>query len=179
MDFSFPESFQSYIFVSGVFSFLVGLCTFVTKGSSISRWPTVTGKTFGSLHAATTVLAQHAVAAAVTRTSRLNPRSDVCSLLQVQGDAIQLESANTSPKALLPGRCASWKQTKGIMVNNSPFLFLFHDISVLATHLKSDFFSISGHPFSHCKSSSQILKDQGSISKQLILFNQHFRIKIL
>lgn len=161
MDFSFPESLQSCIFVSGVFIFLVGLCTFVAEGSSISRWPTVTGKTFGSLHTAATVLAERAVAAAVTRTSCLNPRSDVCSLLQVQGDAIQLESADTSPKALLPGRCASWKQTNGTVVNNSPFLFLFHNISV--SHLNPVFFSISGHPFSHCKSSSQILKDQGRI----------------
>lgn len=88
------------------------VCTSVAEGSRICRWATVTGKAVGSLHTASLVLAECAVAAAVAWTPCLNPRSDLCSLLQVQSDTVQLQRANTTPKSLLPGCCASWRHTK-------------------------------------------------------------------
>lgn len=64
------------------------VCTSLTEGSRISRWATVTRKAAGSLHTAALVLAECAVAAAVAGTTGLDPWGDLCSLLQVQGDAI-------------------------------------------------------------------------------------------
>lgn len=81
------------------------LCTSVAEGSYVSRQAAVAGEAVGSLHTATLVLAEGAVAAAVAWTSRPNPGGDVGSLLQVQRDAVQLQRADTTPKALLSGRC--------------------------------------------------------------------------
>lgn len=84
------------------------LCTFVAKRSSVSGWAAVAGEAGGSLHTATLILAQRAIAATMTWASCLNPRGDLCSLLQVQSDAIQLQRADATSKALLPWSCASW-----------------------------------------------------------------------
>lgn len=79
--------------------------TSLTEGSRISRWATVTGKAVGSLHTASLVLAECAVAAAVTWTTSLDPWGDLCSLLQVQGDTVQPQRANAAVETLLPGCC--------------------------------------------------------------------------
>lgn len=94
--------FTSYNKVYSVF-------TCMAENSSVCWQPTVTVKATGSLHTAALVLAERAIAAAVTRAAGSNPGCDFCPLLQVQGDAVQLQRADTSTKALLPGRCASWK----------------------------------------------------------------------
>ena len=82
-------------------------CTCVTEDSSEGRQSTVTVEAAGSLHTAALVLAERAVAAAVTWAAGSNPWRDLRPLLQVQGDTVQLQRANTAPKSLLPGRCAS------------------------------------------------------------------------
>jgi len=79
----------------------------MAEGSSVRRQAAVAVEAAGSLHAAALVLAERAVAAAVTRAAGLDPGGDLRPLLQVQGDAVQLQGADTTPEALLPGRCAS------------------------------------------------------------------------
>lgn len=86
---------------------VTSLITFFAEGPRKSRRATVTGEAVGSLHAATPVLAEGAVAAAVTRTSGPNARSYLCPLLQVQRGAIQLQRADAAAEAPLPGRCAA------------------------------------------------------------------------
>lgn len=81
--------------------------TFVAECSSVSRWATITGKAFDFLLTATQVLAEGAVAAAVAWTSGLNPGGDPRSGLQVQGDTVQLQGADTASKTLLSGSSAS------------------------------------------------------------------------
>lgn len=79
--------------------------TSLTEGSRICRWSTVTGKAVGSLHTASLVLAECAVAAAVAWTTSLDPWGDLCSLLQVQGDTVHPQRANAAAETLLPGCC--------------------------------------------------------------------------
>lgn len=78
--------------------------TFVTKGSSEGRVPAVAGKAVLPLHTYTLVLTEGAVAAAVARAPRSDPRGDLGPFLQVQSDAVQLQGANASQEAFLPGR---------------------------------------------------------------------------
>lgn len=81
--------------------------TSVAEGSGVSRRAAVTGEAVGSLHTEPLVLAEGAVAAAVAWTPRLHPGGDLGSLLQVQSDPVQLQGADATPKALLPGGRAS------------------------------------------------------------------------
>ncbi len=93
-----------------VTSILKSLCTFMTEGSGVGWLATVAGETIGSLHTVTLVLAERAVAAAVARASRSDPWGDLCPLLQVQSDAVQLQRADAAQKTFLSGRSASCKQ---------------------------------------------------------------------
>lgn len=86
---------------------MTAIITSFAEGPRESRQATVTGEAVGSLHAATPVLAEGAVAAAVTQTSGPNTRSYLCPLLQVQCDAVQLQRADATAEAPLPGRCAT------------------------------------------------------------------------
>lgn len=86
---------------------VTAVITSFAEGPRESRRATVTGEAVGSLHAATPVLAEGAVAAAVTWTSGPNTWSYLCPLLQVQRDAIQLQRADAAAEASLPGRCAA------------------------------------------------------------------------
>lgn len=88
----------------------INICTFMTKRSSVGWVAAVAGKTIGSLNAAALVLTERAIAAAVARASRLDPWGDLCPLLQVQTDAVQLQRADAAQKALLSGRSASCQQ---------------------------------------------------------------------
>ena len=83
--------------------------TCVAEDSSVRRQAAVAVEAVDSLHTAAPVLAERAVAAAVTRAAGSDPGCDPGPLLQVQGDAVQLQRANAAPEALLPGRCASCK----------------------------------------------------------------------
>ena len=83
--------------------------TCVAEDSSVRRQAAVAVEAVDSLHTAASVLAERAVAAAVTRAAGSDPGCDPGPLLQVQGDAVQLQRANAAPEALLPGRCASCK----------------------------------------------------------------------
>lgn len=75
----------------------------MTKGAGEGRQPAVAGEAVVSLHTHTLVLAEGAVAAAVARTPRSDPRGDLGPSLQVQSDAVQLQGANASQEAFLPG----------------------------------------------------------------------------
>ena len=90
---------------TGSSSLLLQTRTSVAERPGEGRRAAAAGEAAGSLHAAALVLAQGAVAAAVARTPGPNPGRDPGSLLQVQGGAVQLQSAETPPEALLPGRC--------------------------------------------------------------------------
>lgn len=68
----------------------------MTKGSSVGRLATVTGKTIGFFYTETLVLAQRAIAAAVARAARSDPGGDHRPLLQVQSDTIQLQRADAA-----------------------------------------------------------------------------------
>ena len=89
-----------------------GESTCVAEDPGVRRQAAVTVEAVGSLHTAAVVEAERAVAAAVTRAAGLNPGCDLRPLLQVQSDAVHLQRANAAPEALLPGRCASWKQKR-------------------------------------------------------------------
>lgn len=78
----------------------------MTEDPRVRREPTVALEAVDLLHAAAVVLAEGAVAAAVTRAARSDSRRDPRPLLQVQGDAVQLQRADAAPEALLPGRRA-------------------------------------------------------------------------
>lgn len=84
----------------------------MTEGSSVRRLVTVARETAVSLLTATLVLAERAVAAAVARASRSDPRGDLCPLLQIQSDAVQLQRADAAQKAFLSGRSAPWNTNK-------------------------------------------------------------------
>lgn len=86
---------------------VTAIVTSFAEGPGESRRAAVAGEAVGSLHAATPVLTEAAVAAAVTRASGPNTRSYLCPLLQVQRDAIQLQRADAAAEASLPGRCAA------------------------------------------------------------------------
>lgn len=75
----------------------------MTKGPSEGRLPAVAGEAVLPLHTHTLVLAEGAVAAAVARAPRSDPRGDLSSSLQVQSDAVQLQGAYTPQEAFLPG----------------------------------------------------------------------------
>ena len=82
----------------------------MTEGSSEGGWTTVTGEPVGSLHTETPVLAERAVAAAVPRAAGPDPGGDLRPLLQVQGDAVQLQGADAAAETFLSGRSASCQQ---------------------------------------------------------------------
>ncbi|MEQ2191852.1 hypothetical protein XENOCAPTIV_003452, partial [Xenoophorus captivus] len=85
------------------------LCTCVAEDSSVSRQAAVTVEASGSLHTAALVIAQRAVAAAVTRATGSNPGRDLGPFLQVQSDAIQLQRADAASETPLSGRRSSWR----------------------------------------------------------------------
>lgn len=81
------------------------LCTLMTEGSSVGRLTTVTGETLVLLNTSTLILTEGAVAAAVARAAGSHPWGDLGPLLQVQSDAVQLQSTDAAQEALLP-RCS-------------------------------------------------------------------------
>lgn len=90
-----------------VWVFSVSGWTFMAKGSSEGRLVAAARKPIGSFHTAAPVLAEAGVAAAVTRASRSNSWGDLCPLLQVQSDTVQLQRADAAQEAFLSGRGAS------------------------------------------------------------------------
>lgn len=83
-----------------------GLTSF-TEGSGGGRRAAVAGEAAASLHAAPTVPAEGAVAAAVTRAPGPHARGYPRPLLQVQRDAVELQRADAATEAPLPGRRAA------------------------------------------------------------------------
>ena len=81
--------------------------TCLAEDPRVRRQAAVAVEAVVSLQAAALVPAEGAVAAAVARTAGPDPRCDPGPLLQVQGDAVQLQGANAAPEALLPGRRAA------------------------------------------------------------------------
>ena len=84
----------------------------MAEDPGVGRLATVTVEAVCPLHTAAVVLAERAVAAAVTRAAGPDPGRDPGPLLQVQGDAVQLQGADAAPEALLPGRRAPWQHKK-------------------------------------------------------------------
>lgn len=111
--------------------------TSVAEGSSVSRRATVTGKAVGSLDTAPLILAEGAIAAAVAWTTHLNPGGNLSSFFQVQGDAIQLQRTNTTPKTFLPGCCASWRHRQRKDFNTwFVFSFQFQQFTICGSMLE-------------------------------------------
>lgn len=108
--------------------------TFVTKGSSEGRVPAVAGEAVLPLHTHPLVLTEGAVAAAVARAPGSDPRGDLGPSLQVQSDAVQLQGADASQEALLPGRRPPCR---------TPFKYSSH--ACFTTQLRRDIIKTRGH----------------------------------
>lgn len=128
----------------------LNVCTFMTEGSSVGWLATVAGKTIGSLHTATLVLAEWAVTTAVAWASWSDPWGDPRPFLQVQSDAVQLQRADTAQKPFLPGCCASCQKKPHITHKYTlllAFILVCHTLTIILS-LHDDLLTAT---YCHCR----------------------------
>lgn len=89
----------------------------MTESSCVGRRAAVTGEPSVEFHTPTPVLAERAIAAAVAGATGPDSRGDLCPLLQVQGDTVQLQRANAAQEASLSGCSAPCQKKISVSIN--------------------------------------------------------------